>query len=180
MASYYFGKTFRLTSQYGMRKHPISGKTKMHNGADFAAPKGTPILAIGPGKVILNQWVSGYGYMIAIRHPDGTVSRYAHMASKSPLKVGATVRAGQQIGRVGATGNATGPHLHLEIMRGKTFLDPVKFLRGLTGGSTPRTLHLKSGLAGSSSSSSKKKSSKSSSKKKTTTKRTVHLKPGLK
>lgn len=123
----------------------------MHNGVDLAAPRGTPIRAIGSGKVILSGWVRGYGWMIAIKHPDGTISRYAHMNARSPLRVGATVRAGQIIGAVGSTGNSTGPHLHLEIIRGGRFVNPLPYLQALKGSSsskttTPRTVNKKPGL----------------------------------
>jgi len=144
VASYYLsGKTFKITSHFGMRTHPISGQRKMHKGLDLAAPRGTPIRAVGPGKVILSQWVSGYGWMIAVKHPDGTISRYAHMNSRSPLRVGATVSAGQVIGLVGSTGNSTGPHLHLEIVRGSKYVNPLPYLQALAAPTSPRTMHLR-------------------------------------
>ncbi len=87
-----------------------------HTGQDFAAPEGTPIRAVGDGKVIFAGYEGAYGNKVVVQHADGTLSWYAHMSSI--LRSSGTVQAGEVIGRIGSTGNVTGPHLHLEIRPG--------------------------------------------------------------
>jgi len=107
----------RLSSSFGMRKHPISGFTKMHQGTDFAAPMGTPIMASGTGTVTRAKWCGGGGNCIKIKHNSTYVTIYAHMKSFAKgIKVGKKVRQGQIIGFVGSTGMSTGPHLHYEVI----------------------------------------------------------------
>lgn len=131
MADYYLGSgTFKKTSNFGMRHHPVHGGQKMHNGVDFAAKAGTPIQAVMDGvvkKVAFQK--GGAGNYIEIQHSDGTISRYMHMLNASPLREGERVGAGQVIGKVGSTGASTGNHLHLEMrdQHGKAF-DPMSFL----------------------------------------------------
>ena len=107
----------RLSSSFGMRKHPISGFTKMHQGTDFAAPMGTPIMASGTGTVTRAKWCGGGGNCIKIKHNRTYETIYAHMKSFAKgIKVGKKVRQGQIIGFVGSTGMSTGPHLHYEVI----------------------------------------------------------------
>ena len=111
----------RLSSPFGMRKHPIDGYNKMHKGTDFAAPMGTPIMASGDGVVKRARWCGGGGNCVKIRHNSTYETIYAHMKSFGRgIKEGVRVKQGQIIGYVGSTGKSTGPHLHYEvIMNGK-------------------------------------------------------------
>ena len=107
----------RLSSPYGMRKHPIDGFNKMHRGTDFAAPEGTPIMASGDGVVIKASWCGGGGNCVKIKHNSSYSTVYAHMSKFSRLaKTGNRVKQGQIIGYVGSTGKSTGPHLHYEVI----------------------------------------------------------------
>jgi len=117
----------RLTSPYGMRRHPILGVKKMHTGVDLAAPLGTPIKVTGNGVIVKKGGVSGYGNYIRIRHANGYVTAYAHMAGYGPgINLGKRVRQGQIVGYVGSTGRSTGNHLHYEVrLNGKT-VNPMR------------------------------------------------------
>ena len=107
----------RLSSSYGMRKHPIDGYNKMHRGTDFAAPKGTPIMASGNGIVKKAGWCGGGGNCVKIRHNSTYETVYAHMSKFARgIKNGVRVKQGQTIGYVGSTGKSTGPHLHYEVI----------------------------------------------------------------
>ena len=107
----------RLSSPFGMRKHPILGYNKKHLGTDFAAPMGTPIMASGSGTIIRAKWCGGGGNCIKIKHNSTYETVYAHMQSFAKgMKVGKKVRQGQIIGYVGSTGMSTGPHLHYEVI----------------------------------------------------------------
>ena len=107
----------RLSSSYGKRKHPILGYTKMHLGTDFAAPKGTPIMASGDGKVTKAGWCGGGGNCVKIKHNRKYQTVYAHMSKFGRgIKKGVRVKQGQIIGYVGSTGLSTGPHLHYEVI----------------------------------------------------------------
>ena len=107
----------RLSSSYGKRKHPILGYTKMHTGTDFAAPKGTPIMASGDGKVTKAGWCGGGGNCVKIKHNSTYQTVYAHMSKFGRgIKKGVRVKQGQTIGYVGSTGMSTGPHLHYEVI----------------------------------------------------------------
>ena len=107
----------RLSSSYGMRKHPILGYNKMHRGTDFAAPSGTPIMASGSGTVTRARWCGGGGNCVKIRHNSTYETIYAHMKSFAKgIKEGRKVKQGQIIGYVGSTGMSTGPHLHYEVV----------------------------------------------------------------
>ena len=108
----------RLSSAFGMRKHPIDGYNKMHKGTDFAAPMGTPIMASGNGIITKARWCGGGGNCIKIRHNSTYQTIYAHMQSFGRgIKEGVRVKQGQIIGYVGSTGNSTGPHLHYEVIQ---------------------------------------------------------------
>lgn len=111
----------RLSSSYGMRRHPIKGYTRMHKGLDFAAARGTPIMAAGNGVVEYARRNGGYGNYIRIRHANGYKTAYAHMHKfASGIRKGVRVKQGETIGYVGSTGVSTGPHLHYEVLhRGK-------------------------------------------------------------
>jgi murein DD-endopeptidase MepM/ murein hydrolase activator NlpD len=107
----------RLSSSFGMRKHPIKGFNKMHTGTDFAAPMGTTIMASGSGTITRAKWCGGGGNCIKIKHNSTYQTIYAHMQSFAKgMKVGKKVRQGQVIGYVGSTGMSTGPHLHYEVI----------------------------------------------------------------
>jgi len=107
----------RLSSSFGMRKHPIDGYNKMHRGTDFAAPMGTPIMASGDGVIIRARWCGGGGNCVKIKHNKTYSTVYAHMKNFGPrIKEGLRVKQGQIIGYVGSTGKSTGPHLHYEVI----------------------------------------------------------------
>ena len=107
----------RLSSSFGMRKHPILGYNKMHRGTDFAAPSGTPIMASGSGTVIRARWCGGGGNCVKIKHNSTYETIYAHMkAFAKGIREGKKVKQGQIIGYVGSTGLSTGPHLHYEVL----------------------------------------------------------------
>jgi len=108
----------RLSSSFGMRKHPILGYNKMHKGTDFAAPMGTPIMASGDGKIIRARWCGGGGNCIKIKHNSTYSTVYAHLSKfASGIKEGVRVKQGRIIGFVGSTGMSTGPHLHYEVIK---------------------------------------------------------------
>ena len=107
----------RLSSNYGMRKHPILGYNKMHRGTDFAATKGTPVMASGDGKIIRARWCGGGGKCVKIKHNSTYLTIYAHLSKfASGIKEGTRVKQGRIIGYVGSTGMSTGPHLHYEVV----------------------------------------------------------------
>ena len=107
----------RLSSSFGMRKHPIDGFNKMHKGTDFAAPMGTPIMASGDGKIKKAGWCGGGGNCIVIKHNSTYQTVYAHMSKFAKgIRKGVKVKQGQTIGYVGSTGKSTGPHLHYEVI----------------------------------------------------------------
>tara|TARA_Y100001980_G_C14534480_1_gene310865 strand:- start:291 stop:1583 length:1293 start_codon:yes stop_codon:yes gene_type:complete len=107
----------RLSSPFGMRKHPIDGFNKMHRGTDFAAPTGTPIMASGNGVVRKAGWCGGGGNCVVIKHNSTYQTVYAHMSKfASGIRSGVRVKQGQTIGYVGSTGKSTGPHLHYEVI----------------------------------------------------------------
>tara|TARA_E500000178_G_scaffold347193_1_gene400063 strand:- start:1413 stop:2759 length:1347 start_codon:yes stop_codon:yes gene_type:complete len=107
----------RLSSSFGMRKHPILGYNKMHRGTDFAAPSGTPIMASGSGTVTRARWCGGGGNCVKIKHNSTYETIYAHMKTFAKgIKEGRKVKQGQIIGYVGSTGLSTGPHLHYEVI----------------------------------------------------------------
>lgn len=116
-----------LSSSFGWRRHPLSGRRSMHEGLDFSAPHGSPIYAASGGVVIEASSQSGYGKTIEIDHGQGLMTRYAH-ASSIDVKVGDLVEKGQVIGKVGSTGRSTGPHLHFEVRMAGHPLDPRLFL----------------------------------------------------
>ena len=115
----------RLSSRFGMRRHPILGYTRLHRGLDFAAPRGTPIYAAGSGTIVAIGRNGDFGKYIRISHRNGYETAYAHMNGYARrLKKGTKVKQGQIIGYVGSTGLATGPHLHYEVLRYKKPVNP--------------------------------------------------------
>lgn len=132
----------RMSSGYGMRRHPILGYTRMHRGVDFASPSGTPIVAAGNGVVEIAGWRGGYGNYIRLRHNRRLGTAYAHMSRLADgIRPGARVRQGQVIGYVGSTGLSTGPHLHYEVMVDGAQVNPlsVDLPVGRTLGGADRT-----------------------------------------
>ncbi len=117
----------RMSSGFGMRRHPILGFTRMHRGTDFAAPTGTPVYAAANGTVISARWAGAYGRMVRIRHAGGVETRYAHLSRFARgLAPGRRVRQGDAIGAVGSTGLSTGPHLHYEVILAGRPVDPAR------------------------------------------------------
>lgn len=116
-------RTQRISSDFGMRKHPISKKRKFHAGIDIPQAKGTFVYATGNGVVVRKGYNKGYGNYIEIQHAGDFRSFYAHL-SKTLVKVGDVVSIAQQIACVGSTGVATGNHLHYEVRKGKRYLNP--------------------------------------------------------
>jgi murein DD-endopeptidase MepM/ murein hydrolase activator NlpD len=114
----------RVTSGFAMRFHPILRKWRAHDGIDYAAPTGTPVRTVGDGVVDFAGWQNGYGNVVHVRHAKGHVTVYAHL-SKIQVKRGQQVEQGQFIGQVGATGWATGPHLHFELKVGGRQVNPT-------------------------------------------------------
>ncbi|MGE6742509.1 M23 family metallopeptidase [Allorhizobium pseudoryzae] len=117
----------RLTSGFGMRRHPILGYSRMHTGTDWAASRGTPIIATGDGIVEKAGWASGYGNQTIIRHTNGYETSYNHQSAIAKgVREGARIRQGQVIGYVGSTGSSTGAHLHYELIVNGTKVDAMK------------------------------------------------------
>ena len=119
--------SFKITSGFGIRFHPILGYTRPHTGTDFAAPIGSPIFAAGNGTIVQAGWSSGYGRRIEIQHANGYMTTYNHMSGFARgITEGVRVRQGQTIGYLGQSGLATGPHLHYEVLVNGHFVDPMK------------------------------------------------------
>jgi murein DD-endopeptidase MepM/ murein hydrolase activator NlpD len=116
----------RFTSNYGYRRHPIFGDRRFHTGIDIAAPTGTSVAAAKEGTVIFAGWKSGYGNCIIIKHQFGYTTLYGHL-SRISVRVGQWVSQGQTIGRVGSTGNSTGPHLHFEVLKFGVHTNPISY-----------------------------------------------------
>ena len=117
----------RLSSKFGVRKHPILGYSKMHRGVDFAAKRGTPIMAAGDGRVTFAGRNGSFGRFIEIKHLNNFKTRYAHLYKFSKgLKKGKVVKQGDIIGYVGTSGRSTGPHLHYEVKHKNRTINPIK------------------------------------------------------
>jgi murein DD-endopeptidase MepM/ murein hydrolase activator NlpD len=117
-----------FSSNFGFRIDPFNGQRSFHEGIDFPAEAGTPIVAAASGKVVTAEWHPEYGRMIEIDHGNGLLSRYAH-ASRMLVKVGDLVVRGQEVGTVGSTGRSTGPHLHFEVRLNGVPQNPARFLQ---------------------------------------------------
>ena len=128
----------RISSRFGMRRHPILGTMRAHRGTDYAANAGTPIRAIGDGLVIRAGWHNGYGNVIDIRHGNGYVSRYGHMrAFARGVRTGVRVAREQTIGFVGSTGLSTAPHLHFEVLVKGVQRNPASVLANVSADPIP-------------------------------------------
>ena len=117
-----------LSSYYGLRTHPISGKKEMHKGIDFAGEMGGKVIAVAKGVVTYAGKRWGFGKVVDIAHGNGYVTRYAH-ASRILVSVGDTVQKGFQIAEIGSTGRSTGPHVHFEVLKNGRPINPVKFIQ---------------------------------------------------
>lgn len=115
-----------ISSVYGVRRDPFTGKNRMHQGVDFAASTGTKVYAMGSGVVLFVGKNGGYGTVVEINHGKGLVSRYAHL-SKTLVSVGDIIKRDAEIAEIGSTGRSTGPHLHLEILKNGVHEDPEKY-----------------------------------------------------
>lgn len=119
------GEDVRLTSGFGLRRHPLLEITKMHTGVDWAAAPGTPVIAAGRGQVVFAAAKGEYGNAIIIDHGSGWQTLYAQL-SRIDVREGECVGFGALIGRVGSTGLSAGPHLHFEVVRDGAHLDPMR------------------------------------------------------
>ena len=118
----------RITSDYGMRKHPILGTRSMHTGVDIAAPMGSPAVAGEVGEVIFTGWFGAYGWTVVLDHGGGISSMYPHL-SKITVEENQIVTRGEEVGKVGTSGLSTGPHIHFEIRKDGTPIDPWPYLK---------------------------------------------------
>ncbi len=124
----------RISSNFGMRFHPILGRYKAHKGTDYAANSGTPVRAIGNAVVLRAGWSNGYGNLLELRHPNGFVTRYGHMRGfAAGVRTGSRVSIGQTVGFVGSTGLSTAPHLHFEVLVGGAHRDSRAALKSTAG-----------------------------------------------
>lgn len=114
----------RLSSRYGYRIHPITGRGSSHRGVDLAVAQGTAVSATLDGVVGRASWAGGYGLLVTVNHGGGLETRYAHLSSIA-VRPGQAVQAGQMLGRSGASGNTTGPHVHYEVRRSGVAVDPL-------------------------------------------------------
>ena len=143
----------RVSSRYGMRRHPVLGYSKMHKGIDFAASRGTPILAAGSGTIIYMARYGSFGNYVKIKHNSIYSTAYAHTQRFNPrFRVGSKVKQGDVIAYVGTTGRSTGPHLHFELLQNGRQINPstVKITSGakLTGASLTKFKNKKNEIDG--------------------------------
>lgn len=125
------GKDYRVTSGFGIRNDPFTGQLAMHEGLDFVAEVGSPIVAAAAGTVTRSGWDASYGNVVEVSHIEGFTTRYAHL-SKRMVEVGQKVQRGETIAQLGSTGRSTGPHLHYEVMRNDRVLNPTQMLTQTT------------------------------------------------
>jgi murein DD-endopeptidase MepM/ murein hydrolase activator NlpD len=123
---------FRVSSVYGLRQDPLTGRLAMHEGLDFVADIGHPVVASASGEVIRSTTDPSYGHMVDVQHKEGFVTRYAHLSQRQVI-VGQQVRKGQTIGLLGNTGRSTGPHLHYEVFHKGNLVNPAKLLKHQLG-----------------------------------------------
>ena len=117
-----------VTSGYGSRTDPFSGKKKSHRGVDFAGKTGTDVIAVAAGVVIKSERNRGYGNVLELRHPDGYITRYAHN-KQNLVKEGELVEKGQTIALLGSTGRSSGPHVHFEVKKNGNVVNPSRFIK---------------------------------------------------
>jgi murein DD-endopeptidase MepM/ murein hydrolase activator NlpD len=116
-----------ISSHFGRRADPITGRAAFHAGVDFAGAPGSKIIAVGPGVVTFSGYRTGYGYLVEITHPTGYVTRYGHN-SRNLVRVGESVQKNDPIAVIGSTGRSTGTHVHFEVLRDGNVLNPTKYL----------------------------------------------------
>lgn len=126
------GKGSWISSLYGTRKDPFSGKLRTHRGVDIAGPAGMPLIATAAGVVVEAGQRGGYGLMVEIQHGNGLATRYAH-AIELTVKVGEIVSKGQQVAVMGSTGRSTGPHIHYEVLKNDRQVDPDYYIHRVAG-----------------------------------------------
>lgn len=131
------GQGSRVSSSYGVRHDPFTGRLARHTGLDIPAPHGTPILASGGGRVVSAGYKGAYGRAVVIDHGDGLSTLYGH-ASKLLVRAGDVVMPNQQIALVGSTGRSTGPHLHFEVIRRGVRVEPRQYLSHVLGRGSER------------------------------------------
>lgn len=136
----------RITSGFSnARRHPVLNYVRAHRGIDYSAPSGAPVVAVASGVVQIAGWNGGAGRMVRIRHASGYQTEYFHLSAIAPgVRVGARVNQGDTIGRVGATGLATGPHLHYGVLRNGVYMNPVTAHRSMPPGDPIAAVHLAS------------------------------------
>ena len=117
----------KISSRYGTRKDPFTGRTAVQGGLDYRARRGSPVYATGKGKIVKGRY-GGYGKLVEIDHGGGITTRYAHL-NRIKVKVGQNIAKGIVIGKVGSTGRSTGPHLHYEVHRRGQTMNPIHFVR---------------------------------------------------
>jgi murein DD-endopeptidase MepM/ murein hydrolase activator NlpD len=118
-----------ISSHFGYRSDPFTGRGAFHSGVDFAAPPGTKVVSTGPGVVSFAGYKGGYGYLVEVTHPTGYVTRYGHN-SRNLVREGQTVQKNQPIAVIGSTGRSTGTHVHFEVERDGRTLNPMRYLDG--------------------------------------------------
>jgi murein DD-endopeptidase MepM/ murein hydrolase activator NlpD len=116
-----------ISSHFGHRSDPFTGRGAFHSGVDFAAPPGSRVISTGPGFVSFSGYKDGYGYVVEISHPTGYVTRYGHN-SRNLVREGQTVQKGDAIAVIGSTGRSTGTHVHFEVERDGNRLNPMRYL----------------------------------------------------
>jgi murein DD-endopeptidase MepM/ murein hydrolase activator NlpD len=121
------GGAFHLSSGFGLRNDPFTGSLALHEGLDFSADPGTPVLAAAGGRVVRSGHDATYGHVVDIQHTDGFLTRYGHLQRRHVV-LHQDVKRGELLGEVGNTGRSTGPHLHLEIFRHDRAVDPLKVM----------------------------------------------------
>jgi len=117
-----------MSSEYGMRVDPFHGNKRWHGGVDFAGRKGSDIIAVASGVVTWSGERSGYGLMVELNHSDGYITRYAHN-DKNVAALGAIVKKGDVIAKMGSSGRSTGPHVHFEVFKNGRTVDPASYIR---------------------------------------------------
>lgn len=117
-----------MSSGFGLRRDPFSGRRSMHKGVDFVGGRSQHVISVAAGVVITSKYHNGYGNMVEVNHGNGYVTRYAHN-SKNLVKVGQRVERGQRIAKIGSTGRSTGPHVHFEVFQNGKRVDPTRFIR---------------------------------------------------